>query len=248
MQKLLHNRTPYIGALLILVAFMLSAFIPAIKAQAAQITPKAKTWSALQDAINDAESDDTIILNADVTAGKTDTVLTVPDGSVLTLDLNGHTIDRALAEPGGNAGSAIHVQSGAMLTVTDSSEDAAGKITGGYAPHGGGINNSGTLIVEDGCITGNAASDSGGGVVNNGNLIVKGGKITENKALTEAGGVFNADKRSPAELSQATAQSTAAAIILTSPIRRRNCPALPFRVIPRAKRAAVSTYGTARFL
>lgn len=194
MQKILHNRTPYIGALLILVAFMLSAFIPAIKAQAAQITPKAKTWSALQDAINDAESDDTIILNADVTAGKTDTVLTVPDGSVLTLDLNGHTIDRALAEPGGNAGSAIHVQSGAMLTVTDSSEDATGKITGGYAPHGGGINNSGTLIVEGGCITGNAASDSGGGVVNNGNLIVKSGKITENKALTEAGGVFNADK------------------------------------------------------
>ena len=81
-----------------------------------------------------------------------------------------------------------------MLTVTDSSEDHTGKITGGHSPEGGGINNSGALIIEGGCITGNSAEDAGGGVINYGELIIKGGTITGNSAVVEGGGIYNAVK------------------------------------------------------
>ena len=181
-----------IGMILLITAIWLLT-CSGITASAEQITHEAGTWSALREAINNAEAGDTVTLTADVTAGAADTALVIPDGAVLTLDLNGHTIDRAMTEPGRNEGSAIFVLSGAMLTVTDSSPDHTGKITGGQSPEGGGINNSGALIIEGGCITGNFADD-GGGVINYGELIIKGGTITGNSAVVEGGGIYNAVK------------------------------------------------------
>ena len=183
-----------VGSLLFVIMLFMGAFPCEVFAEAAQDNPDVNTWHALQEAINDAKSGDTITLTADVKAGESDTVITVPNGAVLILDLNGHTVDRALKKPEGNEGSAFHILPGAVLTVTDSSEAATGKITGGYASAGGGINNDGTLILEGGCISENAASDSGGGIVNYGNLVITGGSITENTALTEGGGVYNAVK------------------------------------------------------
>ena len=84
------------------------------------------------------------------------------------------------------------MQSGAVLTIKDSSEGAAGKITGGYASHGGGIRNNGTLIVEGGCITGNTATDAGGGIVNYGVLVFEGGTVTANTSHEDGGGIYNA--------------------------------------------------------
>ena len=161
---------------------------------AAQEPADISSWSALQEAINSAVSGDTITLNEDVTAGESDTALIVPNGQTVTLDLNGHTIDRALTESRGDEGSAIHVLPGAMLTVTDSSETGAGTITGGYASCGGGIDNDGTLILKGGCITENAADESGGGAANFGCLIVDGGRITGNMAALGGGGIYNAVK------------------------------------------------------
>ena len=183
-----------VGSLLFVIILFMGAFPSTVFAEAVQDDPAVNTWQALQEAINNAGSGDTITLTADIKAGESDTVITVPNGAMLILDLNGHTVDRALKKPGGNEGSAFHILSGAMLTVTDSSEAVAGKITGGYASAGGDINNDGTLILEGGCITKNVASDSGGGIINYGNLVITNGSITENTALTEGGGIYNAVK------------------------------------------------------
>ena len=183
-----------LGSLLLVIYLFMGAFPCEVFAEAEQDDPAVNTWHALQEAINDAGSGDKITLTVDIKAEESDTVITVPNGTVIILDLNGHTVDRALKKAEGNEGSAFHILIEAVLTVTDSSEAAAGKITGGYASSGGCINNDGTLIIEGGCITGNAASDSGGGIVNYGNLVITGGSITENTALTEGGGIYNAVK------------------------------------------------------
>ena len=101
---------------------MISASLCTIKAQAAEISPDVNTWSALQDAIGNAESGDMIMLDSDVTAAESDIALSIPDGTVLSLDLNGRTINRNLTSPKGSDGAAIIVQSGAALTIKDSSK------------------------------------------------------------------------------------------------------------------------------
>ncbi len=178
-------------SLLILTALFSFAFPFSITASAQQPQASVSSWSELQKAIDNASSGDTIALSADVTAGEKDTSLIIPNGKMLTLDLNGHTVDRALKEHKGNEGTAFFVRSGAMLTVTDTSKNATGKITGGYSTHGGGINNTGAVILEGGCITGNTAKDSGGGIANYGDLVIKGGSVTANTSLTRGGGVLN---------------------------------------------------------
>ena len=192
MPKRTSNKTLCVSLLLILALLLTSFCSFTARAEAAGDGQGLNTWSDLQDAINSAGSGETIVLSADLTAAESDIALSVPDGAVLTIDLNGHTLDRNLKSSQGSAGAAIIVQSGAVLTVKDSSESAGGKITGGYASHGGGIRNIGTLIFEGGCITGNTASDEGGGIVNYGFLVVGGGTVTGNTAGDEAGGIYNA--------------------------------------------------------
>ena len=147
---IMPNKSPCICTVLILI-FLLMLFSPVvITADAAGITTEASTWSALQEAFGSATSGDTIRLTGNVTAAGSDKMLTIPDGLILILDLNGHTIDRALKENGGTDGVALCVNSGSILTITDSSAAASGMITGGYASNGGGIRNYGTLILEGG--------------------------------------------------------------------------------------------------
>ena len=73
-------------------------------------------------------------------------VLRIPTGKEVTLDLNGHTLDRGLTECR-DLGSVIRVEPDAVLTVKDSSNDNSGVITGGASWNGGGICNHGTLTV-----------------------------------------------------------------------------------------------------
>ena len=120
--------------------------------------------------------------------------LQIPKDVTVTLDLNGKTLDRGLSDSAEN-GSVIIVEEGAALTVTDSSGNNAGTITGGAAFLGGGILNNGTLIMEGGTIKGNSAlNDSegnGGGIYNAGALTLCGGVI-ENNTARNGGGVYNA--------------------------------------------------------
>ena len=77
---------------------------------------QARTWSALQDAVDRAGDDEVIALSGDLTALVADAEITVPTGKRLTLDLNGHRLD-ASADPGqtGRKRCAINIRAGAMF-------------------------------------------------------------------------------------------------------------------------------------
>ena len=139
-------------------------------------------WSLLQAAINNATDGGTVTLDKDYTATGDDVPLVVPAGRSVTLDLNGHSIDRSLTE----AQARGHVMEvNGTLTVTDSSTEKNGVITGGNASdNGGGVYvESGSFTLESGSISGNASENSGGGVyVKGGSFSMQGGAVSGNKA------------------------------------------------------------------
>ncbi len=115
--------------------------------------------------------------------------LYVPSDVNATIDLNGHTIDRELTEV---SATGYVIKNDGTLTITDSSGDDSGKITGGYAERGGAVNNSGTLTISGGDLCNNKASVEGGAIINNSgaSLTVSGGKITHNGAMQYGGGAI----------------------------------------------------------
>ena len=115
-------------------------------------------WASLQAAISNGG---VIKLAADVVAESTDAALTVPAGKTVVLELNGHTINRALTSAVAN-GSVI-INNGTLAIM----DTAGGKIIGGNTTgNGGGILNNGTVTLYGGEITGNKAAGFGGGVYN----------------------------------------------------------------------------------
>ena len=93
-------------------------------------------YITIQEAL-DAADGKTVKLLRDV---KTTSPLTV--SKTLTLNLNGHTIDRGLSGEtgdGNSSGSVIKIGSNGNLTLSDNSIDQTGLITGGYADNGGGV-------------------------------------------------------------------------------------------------------------
>lgn len=127
--------------------------------------------------------------------------LRIPAGKPVTIDLNGHTLDRGL-KVCQDIGSVIRVEPGAELTIKDSSHDNSGVITGGASWNGGGICNHGTLTVEGGTIRDNKSLHNtygGGGGIFNGSyqgstatLTLQGGVIEKNQARNGAG-IYNSD-------------------------------------------------------
>ena len=144
---------------------------------------EASPWQTLQNAISQAENGTVISLEEDVTALPEDARLTVAAGKCVTLDLNGHTLNRNQKEYKANNDSVIYIQNGAILTIRSSGE-GEGIITGGYHDNGGGILNDGTLILEGGSVTGNTSLDMGGGVYNQAkaHLTVYGDIVSGNSA------------------------------------------------------------------
>ena len=134
----------------------------------------------------------TVRLIKDVTAGSADQALVIPAGCKATLDLNGHTVDRALQEA--VAEGSVFIVMG-DLTITDSSAAGTGRITGGRTTtSGGGVRaNKGTVTLKGGTITGNQAYDSWGGGVylydKNSVFRFNGGAITGNTAGRNGGGL-----------------------------------------------------------
>ena len=137
------------------------------------------TWTGLQRKINETSSGDTITLDHDVTALKSDKALTI-ENKAITIDLNGHTINRNNVS-GGDAGGAIIVSGDSELTLK------GGTLTGGSARVGGGVwvkGETGRLTLENMKVEGNVASKEGGAVMLEGGctLRVKGGSISNNRA------------------------------------------------------------------
>ena len=122
-----------------------------------------EAFTALQARIDAAPNGATIRLLSDVIAQPGEAGLLVTFKGI-TLDLNGHTLNRNLSQTGGDEGSVIRVESGASLRITDSSAFHMGMITGGFATDGGGIYNAGTLTLDGGTVFGNKATNRGGGV------------------------------------------------------------------------------------
>ena len=138
-------------------------------------------------AFTDADDKTTITLLNDVILSA---ALTVSSGRTLTLDLNGHTLDRGLKN--GEAisnGCVIHIYGG-DLTIDDSV--GVGVITGGNTTsYGGGVYVNGSFTMSGGAIIGNASGNGyGGGVyISNGTFTMSGGAIRNNTA-ERGGGVF----------------------------------------------------------
>ena len=155
-------------------------------------TEDIEAWNALREQILNAENGSTIVLDADYIGDDTVDRILITTGKTLTIDLNGHRIDRNRRTVTEN-GHVIVVQAGANLTIMDSSGDDSGLITGGWAYNGGGINNSGTLTITGGTINGNTAESSGnndgrgGGIANYGTLTITGGVISGNTAYAGGG-------------------------------------------------------------
>lgn len=161
------------------------------------------TWSKLQTAMGVGGD---ISLNADVIPGvdDIDSYLYIPEGVIVNLDLNGHTIDRGL-----NHGKIVIEDSQSTFEDPDSITDGfvirvdgtliindsigGGKITGGnnkygYGTGGGGlfINEHGVCSMNGGSICGNC-SESGGGVFVLGKFVLNGGTICDNMAYYGGG-------------------------------------------------------------
>ncbi len=152
------------------------------------LTPSGTAWEFLQYRINHVESGGTVTLSADVEATSADTALVIPEGKVITLDLNGCKLDRHMTE---SADDGNVITNNGILTITDSGSGKGGVITGGFHnTAGGGITNNGILMIEGGAICGNNAYE-GGGISNaeDALLILSGGTITGNDA-SSGGGIY----------------------------------------------------------
>ena len=143
-----------------------------------------ESWRQLQFVMNASSA---VTLQNDLTAAGNDTCLSVESGKELTIDLNGHTLNRGryngynpyyTSETFDETNTAI--LNNGTLTVIDSSDGQTGKITGASAS---GIVNKGTFTLRGGSITANCGA-YGRGINNDycGVTNIYGGKITNNRA------------------------------------------------------------------
>ena len=147
-------------------------------------------WADFQQRIGSAEYEAVLALTEDLNAQLAEGPLEIPEDKTLTIDLNGHSIDRGLTSET-TYGNVITING--YLTLIDSV--GGGAITGGYSSGGGGgIVNNGTLVMQAGpSITGNVARE-GGGVYNTADalFIMNGGTISHNRSSRyNGGGVSN---------------------------------------------------------
>ena len=154
----------------------------------------ATNFADLQDLINDTDEGGTLTLDNDYTAVSSEGTLNIPAGKTITIDLNGHTIDRGLAGSDAvNDGYVIKVEGD--LTLTDGSDEKTGTITGGnnssYYCGGVFVKGTGTFTMNGGTISGNKTENSGGGVyvLGGGTFTMNDGAITGNTAELYGGGV-----------------------------------------------------------
>src|SRR5262249_1177466 len=80
-------------------------------------------------------------------------------------------------------------------------------IMGGNAVNGGGISNSGTLLLSDDVLTGNTAAAYGGGIYNTGALTLTSGLIINNVATTAGSGIYSTSNGSLHLLSSTVADN-----------------------------------------
>ncbi len=150
-------------------------------------------WSNIQNAINSGQS--MIKLEADLIADENDGPLTIPSNRTVTINLNGHKIDRNLRESADN-GSVFYVNGGNLVI-----EDRAGggMVTGGNTTGNGGAVYiaSGSLAVYSGEISFNKAAGNGGAVyTQNGRVSISNATVSNNICGGTGGAVYIAGTNS----------------------------------------------------
>jgi len=120
--------------------------------------------------------------------------LEIKEGTTVTINLDGHTLDRNLtARNYDTGGQVITVRKNATLYLSN------GTLTGGWGGASGGVSiEGGTANLTDVTITGCVGDDRGGGIWNNGTLTMTRGAITNNvsrdiTAPRGGGALFNAE-------------------------------------------------------
>ena len=149
------------------------------------VTTDAEIRSAIQ--TNNAN----IQLGADIDLSNS--TLNIGQNLTVTIDMNGHKLDRKLTKRGEGGGQVITVRSGATLNLSN------GTLQGGWGGAGGAlVNEGGTVTLTDVTVTNNVADDRGGGICNRegGTLTMTGGAITNNRSNDRSGakgggGFFN---------------------------------------------------------
>ncbi len=150
-------------------------------------------WERFQEQIRNSGS---YVLEQDLIADARSHTFEIPKGVTVSIDLNGHKIDRDLRDEWDNerTDGAVFCNRG-TLTVSDSV--GSGMICGGYDHNGGGgIQNFGTLYLYGGCVCENHTDGWNGGGIWNGVdavLVIDGGEIRNNQAvMCNGGGIANA--------------------------------------------------------
>ena len=116
--------------------------------------------------------------------GFSENTILVPAGKPVTLNMNGHTINRGLTEARED-GEVIYVASGADLTINN------GTITGGFSNNGAGgihISSDAKVTLNDVHVDGNTVQNDDGGAIavyDDATLTMNGGSLSNNK-LTES--------------------------------------------------------------
>ena len=140
-------------------------------------------WGYLQEALCKGG---TVTLPSDATASASDTALVIPKNVIVTLNMNGHTIDRALQ---------TETENGSVIIVNGYIDiNGPGVITGGNTSGAGGgiwIKKDGTLSLDEGVVvSGNHARNLGGGVYISGgdsNFFLLDAEISGNSAKNGGG-------------------------------------------------------------
>ena len=148
------------------------------------------SWQELKNAIEHSSGDNTFTLSDDITAEYDEDHITIVQGNNVTIDLNGHTLDRVL--PSGYNGYFFDV-SGGSLTISGGS----GVIQGASNNRSGGaiiVEQGGSLYLSGGTIMDNHSADDGGAVYCvNGSVTLEGSKILDNYAEGAGGGIYMAN-------------------------------------------------------
>ncbi|MGO5028390.1 S-layer homology domain-containing protein [Candidatus Agathobaculum pullicola] len=171
-------------SMLLTLCMVMSLFAGTTVTASAASATEVSTWSELQTAFMNGGD---IQLTTDITAGDSDSALTVPSRKTVTLDLNGHTIDRKLTSLAAKAGGNVIKVSGTLII-----NDSAGKgtITGGncsssqFLAGAVCVLSDGSFTLNGGSICGNKTSGSNCGtgvaVSDRATFIMNGGSICEN--------------------------------------------------------------------
>ncbi len=177
------TRRKWLTWLLVLcTALCLTAAALAADPLGPDLTVEVGTWDDLQMALKRGGD---IMLTADVTADQDSSVLTVPNGAQVTLDLNEYTISRNRTEACADGG--VFLIQGTMTLTGD------GTVTGGYSSGNGGAVyvDGGSLILDGATLSGNSSNHGGGVYVGaGGSLTLNSGAVTGNSAKGKGGGVY----------------------------------------------------------